>query len=406
MTAPSDDSLSLISVTSELPWPLNTGGKLRTFHIQNALQAAFSNSQLIVPTMSDTTADEATLREQGIAVQTVPVSRRTWFSEVRRFVRSRMSGTPYAMYGRHRHTALHDHLRGLPAHPRRVAWLDHIDSLQYAPRFGQTAKSIIDLHNVYSLILERLADEQSSRVKSWLFRTEATRMRRMERRAARQCDAILAVSAAEADYYRDLGAKPVHVVPNGVDCAAFAHLPSGREADSLNILFVGTLSWGPNVGAALALANDIFPAVRAQLPSATLAIVGKDPAAEIRQLSERPGITVAGNVPSMTPYLAAAALLAVPLDSGGGTRLKILEAFAAGLPVVSTAVGAEGIDARPDHDIVIAERSEMAAAIVALARQPDRMTMLARNARALAIARYDWSAIGEQCVRIVRGIIE
>src|SRR5262249_33155974 len=151
---------------------------------------------------------------------------------------------------------------------------------------------------------------------------------------------------------------------NGVDCAAYAELPTGRPVNPPVVLFVGALAWGPNVSAAVFLAEQAFPKIRAARPDAMLLLVGKDPAPAVKALGRLPGVEVTGGVPSVRPYLAKASLLAVPLDSGGGTRLKILEAFAAGLPVVSTGVGAEGIAVIDGGDIVRAERPAMADAIL------------------------------------------
>jgi polysaccharide biosynthesis protein PslH len=331
----------------------------------------------------------------------VTVPPRTKAAEAKRTLAARWKGEPYAMFGRHARPEVLDafalHLKDFSPD---VVWLDHIDSLLFEPL--TQLPTVIDLHNVYSLILDRLAVEATHPLKRWFFRGEARRMRAMERRAAGRCTAVLAVSDAEAAMYRGLGATSVRTVPNGVDCGAFAGLPTGRPTTPAVILFLGTLSWGPNVTAAVALAQDIFPAVQRRLPDAKLLLVGKDPAPEVAALSTRPGVTVAGSVPSITPYLEQATLLAVPLDSGGGTRLKILEAFAAGLPVVSTAVGAEGIAATPGTHVIIAERPAMADAIVAAVADAGRLTTQAAAARQLVTDHYDWSSIGVQCVDVVR----
>ena len=114
---------------------------------------------------------------------------------------------------------------------------------------------------------------------------------------------------------------------------------------------------------------------------------------------------VHADVPEIGPYLERASLLAVPLDSGGGTRLKILEAFAAGLPVVSTAVGAEGIDARHDEHLLLAERDRFAAMLLEAFADPARTTRLATAARALARAQYDWPMVGARACDAVLDLV-
>ena len=385
---------SLLAITSELPWPLDSGGRLRTFHLQAALSRE-CDVRLIVPVLDEQRVHVETLRGHGITIIPVPVKPRTKLGELQRLIRSRRRGEPYVMYGRHDR----DEVRAAVARelrPGDIVWLDHIDSLIYKPVKN---KCVIDLHNIYSLIPERMAKETSNPLKRLFLHGEARRLTAMERRAM-ACDTVLAVSSSEAAHFRVLGTQRVIVAPNGVDCAAFAALPAGRMDAKPVVLFLGTLNWGPNVSAALHMARVIFPKVLATLPEAELWLVGRDPAAEVRACAST-SVIVTGSVPAVLPYLKDAALLAVPLDAGGGTRLKILEAFAAGLPVVSTQVGAEGIDAIDGQHLVIAEREAMAAAIIRLLCDASRGAMLAEQARELALRTYDWARIGAIAVEAV-----
>ena len=394
---------TVLAITSELPWPLDSGGRLRTFHVQAAL-AKSCDLRLIAPVRPEQAEHVEALRGKGINVIPVLVPPRTKVNEGRRLLASRLRGEPYVMFGRHGREEVFAAFEAELRQKHDVVWLDHIDSLLFEPPARLAGvKTIIDLHNIYSLILDRMAAEATNPLKRIFFRGEAKRLAKMEERAANNCDTLLAVSVSEAEHFRKLGAKNVIVAPNGVDCAAFAELATGRANANPVVLFLGTMSWGPNVSAANALANEIFPAVRLQQPDAELWLVGKDPAPEVRALAG-PGITVHGSVPSVLPYLKDAAILAVPLDAGGGTRLKILEAFAAGLPVVSTAVGAEGIDAVNGEHLVIAEKNAMAAAIVRLICDVTKGEQLAEKARKLANDVYDWLRIGEICVQAVHSI--
>lgn len=391
---------SVLAITSELPWPLDSGGRLRTFHVMSALAAA-CDLRLVVPVRPEHAEHVETLKAKGINVVAVPVPPRTKLGEARRLVQSRCRGEPYVMYGRHVSAEVFAAWeRELQARPD-VVWLDHIDSLLFVSQARATgARTIIDLHNIYSLILDRMAAEAANPAKRWFFRGEAKRLAKMEASAATLCDTVLAVSTSEAEHFRKLGAKNVTVAPNGVDCSAFASLPTGRTVNPQTVLFLGTMSWGPNVSAAVTLAKQIFPEVRKQISTAELLLVGRDPSPVVQALAGN-RITVTGAVPSILPYLERATLLAVPLDAGGGTRLKILEAFAAGLPVVSTAVGAEGIDAVAGEHLVIAERPEIANAIANLLNDESERRRLAENARQLVQSNYDWKEIGTVCVKAV-----
>jgi len=234
-------------------------------------------------------------------------------------------------------------------------------------------------------------------------RHEARLLRRRERDAARGCDAVLAVSDEEARVYRGLGARAVTLAPNGVDCAAYADLPTGRPHAAPTLLYVGPMSWAPNAAAVTFLAREVMPRLRSVVPDARLRIIGRDMTSAVQALADGDGVDVLGMVPSMPPHLLEASVLAVPLETGGGTRLKILEAFAAGLPVVSTAVGCEGLRVVDREHLVVADRAGFAEALIAALRDPAAGAERAARARALARDCYDWRMVGvTACASIER----
>jgi glycosyltransferase involved in cell wall biosynthesis len=390
----------VLAVTSEPPWPLDTGGHIRSFHLMKAL-AAETEFRLVCPVRPDQAVAVEPLRAAGIDVRPAVVSARTKWGEARRLFGAAVRREPYVLYRRHAWPQMAATWTAeLAASRPDVLYLDHLDGVLYR-KAGADIPAVIDLHNVYSLLVRRTGDEQTNPLKKLFLRREARLLDRVERRAARECSALFSVSMQEAEHFRALGASSVHTIPNGVDCAAFAELPAGRPGPPV-VMLLGTMSWGPNAAAARFLAREVLPAVRARIPDAVLAIVGRDPPPDLLALNGTPGIEVTGRVPDVKPYLLRASLLAVPLDAGGGTRLKILEAFAAGLPVVSTAVGAEGIDAEPGKHYVLAERPAFANAIASLLADSASATRMAERARELAVAVYDWSRIGRMAVEVVR----
>jgi glycosyltransferase involved in cell wall biosynthesis len=145
--------------------------------------------------------------------------------------------------------------------------------------------------------------------------------------------------------------------------------------------------------------------MRRRVADARVRIVGRDPPQRLRDAGQFPGVEIAGGVPDVIPHLAEARLLAVPLQAGGGTRLKILEAFAAGLPVVSTAVGCEGLGVVDGEHLVIAERDRFAGAVADLLANPARGQQLATRGRALAEERFDWGTVGQAaCAAVAEAI--
>jgi glycosyltransferase involved in cell wall biosynthesis len=390
---------SILAVTSEMPWPLNSGGHLRTYHLLRSL-AGGSDVRLVAPEYPPNGDGAATLRRAGIQTTVVGVAPRTRVSESWRAAGAAYRSEPYVLFGRHRRHAVERLVRA-EAERRRpdILYLDHLDSLIYAD-CAPGARIVIDMHNVYSHLARRTAAESSGLRRRYLV-NQAMLLERQERAAAVRADAMMTVSTNDAHYFSRLGARRVAVVPNGVDCAAFATGPAAQD-EPPTILYVGSLDWSPNIQAARYLAREVLPAVRRQVPAARLLLVGRHPVAELLALATAdPGVQIAANVPDVVPFFRRAAALAVPLEAGGGTRLKILEAFAAGLPVVSTRVGCEGIDAYDRQHLLVCERRDFAAALTRVLLEPEEARARARRALALVTQKYDWMAIGERAAEAI-----
>jgi polysaccharide biosynthesis protein PslH len=388
--------ISILAVTSEVPWPLDSGGHLRTFHLLRAL-ASRMNVRLVVPSARQLLNGRHTaLAEARVTARVVPVTERNLAGESARMLSAAVRGEPYVLFSRHRRRQVKQALADEIQRQRPdVLYLDHLDSLVYVRR-GEVIPYVLDMHNVYSRLASRAAAETPGFLRRRYLSGQAALLEQVERRAVRLAHTVLAVSEEEADYFRTLGARRVVVVPNGVDCDAFgAGVPRTNPRGAPRILYVGSLAWPPNAAAAKFLATDVLAEVRRELPDARVILIGKNPPPEITALASADGhVSVAANVPDVQPYYLDADVLAVPLDAGGGTRLKILEAFAAGVPVVSTAIGCEGIGAVHGTHLLVAERHEMAATIVRLLRDPACARALAERARALARERFDWSIVG------------
>jgi glycosyltransferase involved in cell wall biosynthesis len=394
---------SILAITSQAPWPLDTGGHLRTYHVMRQLAGRFS-LRLLVPVVEISSAAQDALKSAAIDARFVQVGREGKAGQLANVLAAAVRSVPYVLYSRHDRSELR---RALAEELGRRAWdviyCDHLDSFVYvddAPK----QRVVGDLHNVYSLLARRTADEQGNPIVRAYLKREARLLDRMERRAARIADLLMTVSQQEQDHFRGIGARRVEIVPNGVDVDRYAALPAAARRGTPLVLYIGTMSWRSNAAAAIHLATSVMPAIRERIPDARLRIVGRDPLPEVRELARDPHVDVTGTVPDVIPHLAEAHALAVPLESGGGTRLKILEAFAAGLPVVSTPVGAEGIDAVPNRDVIVTERAGFADALASLLADPARAIALATAARAVVRAQYDWSAVGARAARAIENV--
>jgi glycosyltransferase involved in cell wall biosynthesis len=188
---------------------------------------------------------------------------------------------------------------------------------------------------------------------------------------------------------------PVDVVPNGVATADIGPA-AGPPPEPATLVFTGTMAYPPNREAALWFAARVWPRVVERRPDARLLVVGRDPTDDVRALAaadER--IEVTGGVPLVMPYYERAGVVVAPVRSGGGTRLKVLEALASARPLVSTSVGCEGIDVTPgEHLLVEDDPQRFADAVVALIEDPARARALGEAGRERAVERYDWSALG------------
>jgi glycosyltransferase involved in cell wall biosynthesis len=253
----------------------------------------------------------------------------------------------------------------------------------------------IDFHNVDSEIWQRMGQSASSIPRRAFARTQAPRIRALESALAGRAAGISCVSARDAAALMALGAagQPL-VVPNGADLSRYA-FREGPPAEEM-ILFVGDLSWPPNAEGIRWFARHVWPLVHKQRPIAWVEVLGRGAPADLERLGAA-NFVFSGEGDDTRPHWARAAVGIVPLLAGGGTRLKILEAAACGVPVVSTHVGAEGLELKAGEEIRLHDEPEQfAAAIVRLFADREAARRQAEAARARVEALYDWARIGRE----------
>jgi glycosyltransferase involved in cell wall biosynthesis len=234
---------------------------------------------------------------------------------------------------------------------------------------------------------------------------EWRKVRRLEERVWNAATTVVATSSVDADVITGVTGRQTAVVPNGVDIEQFASANPTRRAN--NVVFTGAMRHFPNADAAVWYATEIHPLVVDAIPDATLSIVGADPPATVLQLGST-SINVTGRVERVEPFLQDAAVAIVPLRSGSGTRLKILEAFAARTPVVSTTLGAEGLDAIDGLHLLLRDSPrQFADAVISLLRGDHPASQLVDAAHELANQQYDWqSAVIPRLVAVHNDTIE
>lgn len=267
--------------------------------------------------------------------------------------------------------------------------------------------AVLVMHDVRTrLYAGRAACAPTAVARAW-WRLQARLYRRFESRWSARYDLVTTVSQADADWVRlHLAPRALAVVPLPVDASYFAPRDDASEAPG-RIAFTGLMSHPPNADAAAFFAREVLPRVRARVPAAHLQIVGRAPGRGVRALAALPGVEVTGAVADVRPHLAAAQVVVAPLRFGSGARQKILEAWAMRRCVVSTALGAEGLDARDGENLLLAEGAQGLAERVAAALEDAALRDAVRHAgRAIVLERHDPATVAAGLYARVRALLE
>ncbi len=248
----------------------------------------------------------------------------------------------------------------------------------------------LTLENLSWRYYEQRAAAAPGALRAALMRREATRFARFDRRHLAHYDLLLAMSELDRDHAAAVTDTRCEVVPNGVETAG---IPAGEPAAEPVAVFAGSMAYPPNAEALRWLLGTIWPAVRATLPQARLLVVGRDVPADLAA-SAPPGVTFTGFVPDIAEVYATARVVLCPMLSGAGTRLKVLEGLATGLPLVSTTMGAEGVRITDRKDVLLADGAErFAATTVEALTDDDLARRIGTAGRRLAVEHYDWRTI-------------
>ena len=276
------------------------------------------------------------------------------------------------------------------------------DFLFPTPNFADLSRCVLFQHNVEAVIWQRMAEQTGDPLRRAYFGLQARRMLDCEGRACHQAGGVIAVSDIDAARMRELyGVTRISAIPTGVDLDYFA--PPAAVEPRHDLVFVGSMDWMPNIDAVTYFLDEIFPHITARRPATTLAIVGRSPTPELRaRVSGDARIAITGTVPDVRPWLWEARLSVVPLRIGGGTRLKIYEAMASRLPVISTTVGAEGLIIDPPNNIRLADDPETFAreCLNLLDDEPARSHM-AGSAYDMVAQRFSWEHVACSFERIL-----
>jgi glycosyltransferase involved in cell wall biosynthesis len=411
------DRPPLLFLSPRVPWPLNTGAKIRTRALLEALAGAFAvdYAGFLQPDLTEAQARATLARCAGVTLFPEPAttaSGKAWLG-----LRTLLSPRP-ATIAKYWSRPLAAHVRRwIGRHPGGAIHADHLHMAPYLD-LGGTGPKVIDEHNVETDIVRRMAERYHRRwLKPYLY-VQAERMRRTETELAGRAGRVLAVSEGDARQLAMMAPRtPVDVIPNGVDLNYFAPPAAGRSPRPGRLVFTGSMNWLPNEDGMLYFMREVWPLLERPLLERPLLeqapppdggewsvdIVGHQPSAAVRALAA-PRVRVTGSVDDVRPYVHEGTVFIVPLRIGGGSRLKILEAFAMGIPVVSTAVGCEGLGAVDGRHLLIADTPEtFRAAIARIAQSPALAQQLTQAAKQHVRGHFSWEAIGGRLVEVYLG---
>jgi glycosyltransferase involved in cell wall biosynthesis len=277
----------------------------------------------------------------------------------------------------------------------------HINMAQYTVDVQNTPKIIAPL-DATSLYYKRQLGLRLNPAASLYFLLQYWKVKSYERRTYGRYDACVLVARRDAEVIGELcPGLPVYYAPFGTDVAA----DEGVSREPFSIVFSGVMDYPPNADAAAYFANEIFPRVRNAVPEATFHIVGKNPTGEVRALARREGVVVTGAVPDMKAYLRRCQVSVCPMRLGAGMKMKVIEAMAAGLPVVCTTRGVEGMDLVAGRDFIVAdEPAEFAAAVARLLRDEKLREEYGRWGRQAVEQKYTWDVHGRAWDEVIRSV--
>ncbi len=386
--------LGVLFVTEFLPWPLNTGGRIRTYHILRQVALRHDVTLVTQKPQGDREGEEQ-IRAFISRLYSVPLKPQSSIRKTFGAAASLAGTRPYvAAYSHYREALAHLIRRLTSTESFDIVHLDHLDAAVYLPHCRPKSAVYLDQHNYETSLLRSTRDKTSKLLLRWYLNSQLRKLAHFESQILRAVHAVGVVSTNDAAMISTVAPETAfQVIPNGVDLAFF-DMP--RQPISYRIVTVGSLDWLPNVEGVMWFLDNVWPDVRAARPEATLHIVGRNPPQALLKRSDQQ-VTVVGSVPDVREHVAKASVFVVPLFAGGGTRLKVLEAMAMRVPIVSTSTGIEGIDCMDGKHVLIAkEAKDFAHKLVALLDNPVLGGPLVTASRALVEQHYGWNAIGER----------
>ena len=396
--------MKILFLSPTVPFPLTDGGRIRVFNLLKQIAAKSDVTLLVLETQPTDADGVAELQQFGIQVHLIPnaptLPRVSFGTLANAFLKQQpITVARYA----------------LPAYRQKFKELvatEDFDLVHYEMfhtaqfRTETDLPSVLSQQNVDSAIWRRLCGETTHPFYKFAYWTQQLAFQRYERVLSPKFDAVTCTSDIDAAVFqRHCKEGAIEVIPNGVDVTHYQ--PDFTSEAPAHLIYIGSMDWYPNEDAVAFFADEVLPGIQDKVPDVQFSIVGGNPSARVQKLAEREGVVVTGRVPEIKPYFAEATVFVVPLRIGSGTRLKILEALAMGKAIVSTTVGAEGLNLKDGEEIFIADEPAIFAdAVTRLLTDASLRRSVGKSGRARVEQDYDWRSIGEKLHNLYESLIK
>jgi glycosyltransferase involved in cell wall biosynthesis len=389
--------MRLLFLTETIPFPLDSGGRIKTFHTLRILTQehevhchAFIRDEHQRRFETDLSPHCKTL--------TLHLTPRSYARETVSLVASQGTGVPFVVRRHFNRSVMNRLQAACRAQAFDAVYCDHLSMLEYGRRLRLPI--VLDAHNVEFEIIRRHATTLGLSPLRVFAELEWRRLERYERRWYPACRLIYSVSEIDARSIRHLAGDRVQVVVVPISVDARAASPVRTLVSSPDILFVGGLHWPPNADAVVYFVEEVFPGVRKRVPEARLTVVGRNPDSVARRVGMIEGVRFVGHVEDVEPYFQHSRVMVVPIRSGSGMRVKILDGLARGVPIVTTSIGCEGIDIEDGTHILVAdEPADLASQVIRLLTDDALARSIAVAGRRLVLQSYDTAVIADRLHR-------
>ncbi len=389
--------MKILFLTQIIPYPPDAGPRIKTWHVLQYLANSGHDITLLSFVRKDEEKHLSKLSEVCQQIIPIPI-KRTRIEEVRALLRSQIKRTPFLIERDFRPLMAKTTRELLTTHHYDAIHVDQVNMAQFISKSflnSKRIKTIFDAHNATWVILDRMRHKIPLALRPFLS-LEVHRMKAYENRLVEEFDHVITVTEIDKNLILkgrngQHNNSKVHVIPIAVNTDLLR--PVKRKPDSNHIVTVASLNYPPNADGVRWFLREVFPIIKRQKPEVTLTVIGKNPPKDFFDLAKdfHNEVQITGYVEDLIPYLENSAFMVVPVLAGGGMRVRILEAFSRGIPVVTTTIGLEGISATDGIEVLVEDTPEnFAQAVIRLLHDFQLQEQLAINARNLVTSKYDW----------------